>query len=120
MILPKLDILQKLIREVLFKENSKRGSTPTVLLSVTFEVPSICATIQVSRCLTGSKGFIFTVLTPILAIGALEFVGTLFGAEVKQAVAKAMDQIFFNAHTNISLSTKPLYTNFLDLSNLKF
>ena len=39
---------------------------------------------------------------------------------MKQPWAKAMDQIFFIAHTNISLSTNPLYTNFLDLSNLKF
>ena len=99
------DICLKVLWEIFFKESSERHSTTTMLFTVALEVPSMCALIQVSRCLTRSKGFIFAVLSPILAIGALEFIGTLFGAEVKQAVAKAMDQIFFNVHMNILLST---------------
>jgi hypothetical protein len=105
MLFTETNIVQKLIREIFFKKSSERHSTTTMFFTVALEVPSMCAPIQISGCLTRSKGFVLAVLSPILAIGALEFIGTLFGAEVKQAVAKAMDQVFFNVHTNISLST---------------
>jgi hypothetical protein len=52
-----------------------------MLFMMAFEVPSMCALIQVSRCLTRSKGFVLAVLSSILAIGALEFTGTLYDAE---------------------------------------
>jgi hypothetical protein len=105
MLFTKTNIVHKLFREIFLKESSERHSTTTMLFTVALEVPSICAPIQVSRCLTRSKGFVLAVLSSILAIGALEFIGTLFGAEVKQTVAKAMDQIFFNVHMNILFST---------------
>lgn len=105
MLFTETNIVQKLFREIFFKKSSERHSTTTMLFTVALEVPSMCAPIQISRCLTRSKWFVLAVLSPALAIGALKFIGTLFGAEVKQAVAKTMDQVFFNVHMNILLST---------------
>ena len=113
------DVIQILIREIIFKKSSERHSTATMLFTVALEVPATILLIQKALGIRWLKCFSFAIQMAYLAVGALEPIRMIPGAEVEQFVAKAMDHIFFNPHTDISLSTLLFYTGSSGLSNLK-
>ena len=72
MLFPKANILQKLIREVLFKESGEGHPKATVPLTVTLEVPSTILLVQEAFGITWRKWFSFAVLLANLAVRAVE------------------------------------------------